>query len=126
MIACGGGRLRVHPGDEIMGLIPAFMIKGATSAIATLWNIPDLLGAKFTEKFYKSLNIEAGQEKNNGGGSGLVNMAKAFQAAIIALDDNDLAPYNWAPFVLQGWWMYEPPLVAEKGHPWSNDRPSSD
>jgi hypothetical protein len=56
-----------------------------------LWSIPDLLGAQFTKEFCKSLNIEAGREKNNGGGSGLVNMAKAFQAAIIALDDNDLA-----------------------------------
>jgi hypothetical protein len=55
-----------------------------------------------------------------------VNMAKAFQAAIIALDDIDLAPYDWAPFFLQGWWMYEPPLVTEKGHPWSNDKSSSD
>ena len=66
------------------------------------------------------------KEKNNGGGSGLVNMAKAFQAAIIALDDIDSALYSWALFVLQGWWMDEPPLVTEQGHPWSHDRPSSD
>jgi hypothetical protein len=62
MIACGGGRLRVHPRDEVMGLIPTFMMKGATSCIATLWSILDLVGAKFTKEFYKSLKCEAEKE----------------------------------------------------------------
>jgi hypothetical protein len=119
MMGCGGGRLRVHPGDEVMGLIPAFMMKGATSCIATLWNILDLVGANFTRDFYKSLKVEADKVKNYEEGTGLVNMAKAFQAAIIAMDsDKSLPPVYWAAFVLHGWWMYKPPLMTEKDHPW--------
>jgi CHAT domain-containing protein len=120
LIACGGGRLRVHPGDEVMGLIPAFMMKGATSVIATLWNIEDSNGADFTKEFYKSLMVEADNLKNNEGGTSLVNMAKAFQAAIIAIaEDSDLPPYYWAGFVLHGWWMYKPPLITDAEHPWT-------
>ena len=34
-----------------MGLIPAFMIKGTTSTIATLWSIPDLHGQNSRRDF---------------------------------------------------------------------------
>jgi hypothetical protein len=49
---------------------------------ATVWSIPDLLEpwGKIHEGIYKSLNIEACREKNNGGGSGWVNMAKSFSS----------------------------------------------
>jgi hypothetical protein len=46
-------------------------------------------------------------------------MAKVFQADIIAMDsDESLPPYCWAAFVLHGWWMYQPPSMIEKEHPW--------
>ena len=51
-IACGGARLRVHPGDEVMGIIPEFMMKEATSTVGTLRNTADGVGASFTRWFY--------------------------------------------------------------------------
>ena len=85
LIACRGGRLRVHPGDEVMGFIPAFMMKGATSTIGTLWSITDDAGAAFTTLFYKSMKIEADKLKSKGGGPSLIDIAKTFQAAILPL-----------------------------------------
>jgi CHAT domain-containing protein len=111
IIACSGGRLRVDQGDEVMGLIPAFMMKGATSAVGTLWRTRDDVGAEFTRQFYKFFQKQDG--------NGLVDLAKAFQSAIVSMDPAAVQPpYFWAGFVLYGCWMYESPEVTQdSNHP---------
>ena len=120
LIACSGGRARIGSGDEVMGLVPALLHSGASSTVSTLWSIPDNIGAKFTDAFYKDF-FE--QRKGLQGISGFVNLARGFQTAV-----KELALYeergskaarkesmlHWTSFVVHGFWdFFVPRTEAE-------------
>jgi len=118
LIACSGGRARVGNGDEVMGLVPALLHSGASSTVSTLWSIPDTIGAKFTDAFYKEFC-----EQRNGllGGGGFINLAKVFQSAVKELalcemresDAADLEPMlHWTSFVVHGFWDFFVPQTT--------------
>jgi len=118
LIACSGGRARVGNGDEVMGLVPALLHSGASSTVSTLWSIPDTIGAKFTDAFYKEFF-----EQRNGllGGGGFINLAKVFQSAVKELalyemresDAADLEPMlHWTSFVVHGFWDFFVPQTT--------------
>lgn len=110
LIACSGGRFRVNSGDEVLGLVPAFLYSGASSTISTLWDIPDSVGARFTEQFYDTLmDGRCGDEVSGW------DLAKAFQRAVVELDDKGKKPlFYWAGFVLHGYWILQT-LTAGSG-----------
>lgn len=55
--ACESGLSRVRRGDELYGLIRAFMYAGASAVIATLWRVDERSTLIFAEKFYEQLQV---------------------------------------------------------------------
>ncbi|KXJ85539.1 CHAT domain-domain-containing protein [Microdochium bolleyi] len=125
MIACQGGVTEVKPGDEVMGLVPAFLHSGASSTVSTLWRISDVHGAEFSRAFFnsfiKQLKVKPSVNAGDGAMPGtaptsFVNMAKAMRHAIRELDPDSQQPlYKWAGFVLHGFWEYP---VSEEDRMW--------
>ncbi|KAH7031398.1 CHAT domain-containing protein [Microdochium trichocladiopsis] len=125
MIACQGGVTEVKPGDEVMGLVPAFLHSGASSTVSTLWRISDVHGAEFSRSFFNSFikqlkakpSAKVGDDSTTGTAStSFVNMAKAMRHAIRELDpDNQQPLYKWAGFVLHGFWEFP---VSDEDRAW--------
>ncbi|MCP4519390.1 MAG: CHAT domain-containing protein, partial [Delftia sp.] len=59
--ACQTGRNVVGGGDELLGLMRAFLCAGAASLLLSLWAVEDRSTAQFMETFYTKLT--AGQSK---------------------------------------------------------------
>jgi CHAT domain-containing protein/tetratricopeptide (TPR) repeat protein len=104
LIACEGGLqdFSLH-GDEPLGLLPAFLLGGATSVIGALWPIQSTTGRKFTQLFYEYFinhvdRMELGP---------IVNLAEAlrFVSLQIRACEGMQTPYHWAAFVLYGAWF---------------------
>ena len=109
--ACESGLSRVRRGDELIGLVRAFMAAGAPAVLATLWRVDERSTRLLMERFYREVAAGA-------------NFARALQQAQIflqalrweeALDllgsdapgagwaERPFAdPFYWAPFVLIG------------------------
>lgn len=90
--ACESGLSTVRRGEELMGLVRAFMLAGAPAVVATLWRVDERSTRLLMERFYRELS------------SG-VDAATALHRAQIhlrALDTQFADPFYWAPFVLVG------------------------
>lgn len=125
LIACQSGRHWLSAGDEAKGLVPALFFSGASSAISTLWDVPDRVGAHFARHFYAAWAHHRVNQPP--GAKPVVDLARAFQSAVLALArdpsllskasrTNDtmmssisstgvIPPYYWATFLLHGWWL---------------------
>ncbi|MCV3213880.1 CHAT domain-containing protein [Plectonema radiosum NIES-515] len=89
-------------GDEraALGIAGVVLHSGASSTIATLWNVSDAATAKLMEEFYKNLT---NRDKK-------MTRAEALRSAQISfLRDEKYEEYNdplyWAPFILAGNWI---------------------
>jgi CHAT domain-containing protein len=88
--ACQTGRSVVAGGDELLGLMRAFLAAGAASLVASLWAVEDRSTALLMENFYRQLAAGAGK-------------GAALRAAQLSLLDGAYVhPYYWAPFFLVG------------------------
>ncbi len=58
--ACESGLSRVRRGDELMGLVRAFMVAGAPAVIATLWRVDERSTRLLMERFYRDVAAGAG------------------------------------------------------------------
>lgn len=89
--ACDTGRTVVGGGDELLGLMQAFITAGAASLLMTHWAVEDAATATLMERFYA--HLRAGMPKS-----------RALQLAQIALitDPVHTHPYFWAAFMLIG------------------------
>ncbi len=85
--ACQTGRSVVGGGDELLGLLRAFLAAGASSLVSTFWPVEDQTTAALMQDFYQSLA--------NG-----VNKGAALRQA--QLTQIDRHPYFWSPFFLVG------------------------
>ena len=85
--ACQTGRSVVGGGDELLGLMRAFLAAGAASLVASFWAVEDASTARLMRVFYEQL--AAGETK-----------AAALRQA--QLDGLTQHPYFWAPFFLVG------------------------
>lgn len=102
LLACGSGMARVTESNEVLGLVSALMFSGAGSTVSSLWSIDDKDAALFAPVFYERF----GKALRDGGGK--VDLAKALQEAVLTiLDGGKTELYHWAPFVLNGYWMYQ-------------------
>lgn len=110
-IACDSGVQEFSAGDDPLGLVSALFCAGASSVLGTLWPIESSCGRLFTEKFY--LMVAASDVLNfrnaRDPGYRVVNIALAYQLAVLAVKAVRPDPYAWAPFVLQGapFYFYE-------------------
>ncbi|WP_083389622.1 CHAT domain-containing protein [Trichormus sp. NMC-1] len=81
--------------QEVMGIAGTTVQAGASSAIASLWDLDDEAGMEFTKEFYQYL------------GKFNVNRAEALRLAQMALlkNQNYEHPRYWGPYVLVGSWL---------------------
>lgn len=96
LAACRSAVNVIKPGDEPLGLIPAFLYAGTNSVLATLWKVNDTSAAKTMRLFYDKLT-ETDQT---------IDKAQALRQAMLTVRDTPRfdSPYHWAPFALYGDW----------------------
>jgi CHAT domain-containing protein len=92
--ACQTGRSLVGGGDELFGLMRAFLAAGAASLVATFWTVEDRATARLMAHFYERLS--SGESK----GAALRHAQLQFLAE--GADEVYRHPYFWAPFFLSG------------------------
>jgi CHAT domain-containing protein len=97
--SCQTGRNVIGGGDELLGLMRAFLGAGAASLVLTLWRVEDRSTARLMELFYRKL--ADGRSK----GAALREAQLQFIRGGSASDEEarDYAhPFFWAPFFLVG------------------------
>ncbi len=92
--ACQTGRGVIGGGDELLGLMRAFLAAGTASLLLTLWRVEDEITANMMGDFYALL--KAGDSK--------IGALQQSQKQIIANHTGQPAghPFFWAPFFLVG------------------------
>jgi CHAT domain-containing protein/tetratricopeptide (TPR) repeat protein len=113
--ACESGLSRVRRGDELMGLVRAFMVAGAPSVIATLWRVDERSTRILMERFYREVVA----------GAGFAQALREAQLYLRTLSQDEVVrllageapsaemsqtgadrpfadPFYWAPFILVG------------------------
>jgi CHAT domain-containing protein/tetratricopeptide (TPR) repeat protein len=116
--ACESGLSRVRRGDELIGLIRAFMHAGAPALVSTLWRVDERSTLILMERFYRE--IQAGMSLAQAlkrAQLHLKNLTRQEALAVLTHLPNDRVgtslaeedkqrifadPYYWAPFVLVG------------------------
>ena len=86
---CETGRSAVAGGDEILGLVRAFLGAGAATLVVSLWLVQDETTASLMADFYAEIRAGA-------------TPAQALRHAQQRLRRSHPHPYYWAPFVLIG------------------------
>lgn len=91
--ACDTGRSVIGGGDELLGLMRAFLAAGAASLLLTQWAVDDRSTAVLMTDFYRTLLPGTGK------GAAL----RQVQCQMIQSGPDQYAhPYFWAPFYLVG------------------------
>jgi CHAT domain-containing protein/Flp pilus assembly protein TadD len=89
--ACDANKGELSKGDDIVGLVRAFLDAGASAVVASLWQVNDASTKELMVKFYQHLQ------------TGLALAAALQQAQQEVRQQSDYAhPYHWAAFVLTG------------------------
>jgi tetratricopeptide (TPR) repeat protein len=98
--ACQTGRSVVGGGDELLGLMRAFVYAGAASLVLSLWAVEDCSAARLMETFYRKL--AAGWSK----GAALRHAQRQFldgqNVEQLGAAGPHMHPYFWASFCLVG------------------------
>ncbi|MEW5976428.1 MAG: CHAT domain-containing protein [Acidobacteriota bacterium] len=89
--ACDSGVGKLHGQEGIANLVKAFMVAGAGTVVASLWNVDDTLTSKLMKSFYSNL------AKGEGRASALRNAKLA-----LIREEGTLSDYYWAGFILWG------------------------
>ena len=84
----GGVGGALPAGEELVGLVAALLEAGASTVLATLWQVADAGAGRFSAAFYGALSAK--------GRAGAVRVAQA------AVRKEFPHPFYWAPFVLTG------------------------
>jgi CHAT domain-containing protein len=124
--ACTSGLSQVVPGDELLGLLRAWLYAGAATVVCALWEAADIIARLMMEHFYQALSV--GTSPGIAFRDALVavrqmtgrSLAETFarwrqEDEVFALpgmlpeispDQFDMHPYSdpmdWAPFMLIG------------------------
>lgn len=89
--ACETGVSEYSRGDEMIGLVRAFLVAGTSRVVASLWPVDDAVTREFMAAFYPSLR--AGNSP-----------AVALRTAQVAVMQTHPHPFHWAAFTLYGGW----------------------
>jgi CHAT domain-containing protein len=98
--ACQTGRNVVGGGEELLGLMRAFLLAGAASLVLSLWTVEDRSTAQFMETFYRKL--AEGWTKGAALRHAQLELMAAQKAKVPAGEETYAHPYFWAPFFLVG------------------------
>ena len=98
--ACQTGRNVLGGGDELLGLMRAFLSGGAASVTLTLWSVEDRSTAQIMETFYR--NLIAGKEKGESLRYAQLQFIRGETDLSVAQSAFYSHPYFWAPFFLVG------------------------
>jgi CHAT domain-containing protein/tetratricopeptide (TPR) repeat protein len=97
---CQTGRSVIGAGDELLGLMRAFLYAGAASLVLSLWPVEDESTARLMRAFYERL--AAGQTKAVALRGAQLQFLQAERAPDRDAADFYRHPYFWAAFVLVG------------------------
>jgi CHAT domain-containing protein len=89
--ACETGLAEVSTGDEMIGLVRAFLVAGAARVVASQWPVDDAVTASFMSQFYGAMVRGLGA-------------AQALGHAQTVVRRTHPHPYFWAAFTLYGGW----------------------
>jgi CHAT domain-containing protein len=89
--ACESGKSKVMAGDEILGLVRAFLAAGTSSLIVSLWVVQDETTRTLMRSFY--------QKWLSGGCN---SPSQALRSAQLEIKSQHAHPYYWAPFIFVG------------------------
>lgn len=107
LLGCGSGKSRTSTSNDVVGLVSAFLYSGASSTVSALWTKIDGKDASmYSQHFYSHFK----HALENKGDSRFINLAMANQKAVLEIMDERPGLYHWAPFVLNGYWMYHIPV----------------
>lgn len=97
LAACESAVNVLKTGDEPLGLIPAFLVAGTRTVLATLWKVHQSSTVQVMRGYHDTLFQ----------GNSTLNKAEALRQSVLALRQNPnySAPYHWAPFILYGDWQ---------------------
>jgi CHAT domain-containing protein/Tfp pilus assembly protein PilF len=92
--ACQTALGRDIKGEGLVGLTRGFMYAGAPRVVASLWQVDDAATADLMREFYKAMLVER------------MRPAAALRTAQTRMwqQNQQLSPYYWAAFTLQGEW----------------------
>jgi CHAT domain-containing protein len=126
IIGCGSGIAAISNTDDVLGIPTALFYAGASSVVSTLWSIDDEDGAEFSKQFYaaiweqkkRSSDTAAPADEGAGIFDRTVDLARAMQTAVVKLREDAerkerLAPYHWAAFTLNGFWILPGHVVPD-------------
>ena len=94
--ACQTGRSVVRGGDELQGLMRAFLYAGASSLLLSLWQVHDRSTLEWMTRFYRDL-AQNGLTK-----AAAVQLAQCRFIDGCELPEHYAHPWYWAPFFLVG------------------------
>ncbi|HLF75464.1 MAG TPA: CHAT domain-containing tetratricopeptide repeat protein [Anaerolineales bacterium] len=97
--ACQTGRNVLGGGDELLGLMRAFISRGTASVALTLWAVEDRSTAQIMETFYR--NLVAGRGKGESLRQAQLQFIRGGQQ-LSDIQEHYAHPYFWAPFALVG------------------------
>jgi CHAT domain-containing protein len=98
--ACQTGRNVMGGGDELMGLMRAFLSGGAASVALTLWAVEDRSTAQIMETFYR--HLVSGRGKGAALRCAQIRLIRGEHEMPGAPPEYYAHPYFWAPFFLVG------------------------
>ncbi|HSF79847.1 MAG TPA: CHAT domain-containing protein [Anaerolineales bacterium] len=98
--ACETGRSVVSGGDELLGLMRAFLYAGAASLLLSQWAVNDHSSALLMQAFYR--HLQEGATKGQALQSAQLSFLPGQELARPDLPDAYAHPYHWAPFFLVG------------------------
>jgi CHAT domain-containing protein len=98
--ACQTGRSVVGGGDELLGLMRAFLYAGTTSLVLSLWAVEDRSTARLMETFYRKL--AQGWRKGAALRHAQLQLIEGQSSDDHAAAEVYSHPYFWAPFFLVG------------------------
>ena len=95
--ACDSGVSGISGGDDLLGLLRAFLYAGAPSIVASFWSVDAETTREFMLSFYRALRAQ---------GAGPVDKAEALRQAQLEMIGRVGArsSFHWAPFTLIGDW----------------------
>jgi CHAT domain-containing protein len=106
--------------DDVLGIPTALFYAGASFVVSTLWSIDDEDGAQFSKQFYAAVWEQKSRTSNTTASAAVdesrtifectIDIARAMQTAVVKLRQDAgrkelLAPYHWAAFTLNGFWI---------------------
>jgi CHAT domain-containing protein len=86
--ACETALGKVNPGDDVVGLIRGFLYAGASSIVASLWQVDDAATSELMDRFYTALTKT---DKREALRKAQIDMMKKYEH-----------PFYWAAFQLTG------------------------